>query len=83
MISLCVGSFRGRLAHRRVLLERFVVHFNFPPFLVDYRHLFPGQIRIAADQIEHPLRAVLVGKDLPGVIQNYAALLQSGNRTFV
>ena len=42
MIDLRIDDFRGRLAHRRVLLERFVVLLDFPPFLVDYRHLFPG-----------------------------------------
>ena len=51
MIGLRFDGFRGRLAHRRVLLERFVVLLNFSPFLIDYRHLFPGQTCIAADQL--------------------------------
>ena len=51
MIGLRVDGFRGRLAHGRVLLERFVVLLYFPPFLVDYSDLFLGQPCIAADQI--------------------------------
>lgn len=64
MAGLRADCFRGRLTQGRILFERFVVRFYFPPFLVNYCHLFPAQTRIAADQIEHSLRPILVCKDL-------------------
>ena len=66
MIGLRSKGFGGRLAHRGVLFEQLMVFFHFPPSLVNRSQLRLPQIGVAADQIQHPLAAVLIGKDLSG-----------------
>ena len=47
---------RGAFGRRGVLLEALVVFFDFPPSLVDRRHLLVVEIgSVAAHQVEHPL----------------------------
>ena len=60
MGGLCGQGLGGRLAHGRILLERLVVFFHFPPSLVNRGQLGLVQVGVAADQIQHALATVLV-----------------------
>ena len=64
MIGLRGQDFGGRFAHGRMLFERLMAFFHFPPSLVNRGQLGSRQVGVAAYQIQHALATVLVCKDL-------------------
>ena len=65
MIGQRSKGFGERLAYK-AFFERLMVFFHFPPSLVNRSQLRLTQVSVAADYTQHPLAAVLIGKDLSG-----------------
>ena len=64
MIALRPNGLGRRLGKTGIALDRLVVLFHFPPFLVDCLDVATVQCRVTRHQIENALAAVLVCKDL-------------------
>ena len=64
VIALRPHRVRGRLGQPRVRLDRLMVFFHFPPFLVDSSEIGVVKRQIVGDQIQHAGASVFVGKDL-------------------
>jgi hypothetical protein len=58
MIGLSVECLRRRLGQTYILLERLVILFNFPSFLIDCRDVLIRQTRVTSHQIENPCTAI-------------------------
>ncbi len=76
MIGLRSLGARGRTRQRSILLQRLVVFFHLPPFLVEAHHAVAIECRVARHQIQKALAAVFVRKDLFDQKQRKADLFQ-------
>ena len=64
VVLLGVGQFSGRLGQSRVALERLVILFDFPPFVIDLEESRTRQTQVAGTKNQRALCSLSVFEEL-------------------